>query len=385
MSLSISTITLTQPDLTVSDIHYSFTVTESTSALTTLAYKWCPVGGTPVPATTTGPTTVTTNGTTHTALVTGVWHLGSDYFGTAGSHDFMLEVDAKVPGSPSTGSFTAHAADPATGIVVGDTIWMGPELQFTTPDRPVPPQSGDKPIVLPSATATADQVKAAIIAGVNAMGYMFVATSGPGEEVIITDPTGGQQPLHETLAHSASGVTLSPTGLTGGLAEVAYITSNSGTFVIAHAGEPHDVLPVDNLANTVESYKLDQFGKYGAGVLPQAYLKKSIVYEMLDLLRSGERSKFEFIADRAGLHQRRAVLISVAEYNRVRGTASIEVSLKSKQWLAYYANKAMSTTTFFDHDKRAYAVSENKIVNGAVIQTVIGYLLSGALYTSLAD
>lgn len=361
----------------------NFTIADADSDTLALQYQYSLDGANNWKTPTLSGLPSTVSATPSGVALTGTWNIDANYAGNLATASLDFKVTSTKAAVKATGSVTAVAADPTTGIAVGDTVSIGAQtFEFSTSGTVT---SSNVAVLLPSATATAAQVKTAISSAVNGSSATdVVATSGAGQLIVLTAKVAGV--LSDTTAESLSNsATLTPTGMTGGVDTQVVAATSVASLTTGSVGESHDTLAVDTIPNSVEAYKLDQFGKYGTGVLPQAYMKKSIVYEMLDLLRSGARTKFEFVADRAGLHQRRAVLISVAEYNRVRGTDSIEVMLKSKQWLAYYANKAMSTTTFFDADKRAYAISENVIntTTGIVSQNVIAYLMSGVQYTNL--
>lgn len=380
---TITLLTLTQPDTVSAKVNFSFTATDADNDLLGLVYEWkLSTDSVWTAATTTAPATV--NATAGGVSVNGVWNLDADYTGTVQSATFNLRVTSTKAAIPATGSLTAIAANVTTGIKDGDTVTVGGKtFEFTVDGTPTGTNIG----VPVTATSTNAQVKTALIASINATPDATVgAVSGAGQLITLTAKVGGvagNVAITQSISNSA---TLTPVGMANGVdAQIVAATGNI-TGASGSVGEAVVTLPVDRDPNTVQAYVLDQFGVYGAGVLPQAYLKRTIAYECLDILRAGTRAKFELVADRAGLHARRGVLISVAEWNRIRGSASKTIVLKSKQWFANYANKALSQNTFFANGTQVYAISDNStIVNGVVQQVVIAYLLAGSTYAELAN
>jgi hypothetical protein len=384
---TVTALTMSQHDTSTARVDFSGTVADADTDILSIEYQWKLSTDTDWKiATTDGQKTITAiaGGT----AISGVWDVDADYSGSLTTATLQLRAVATKAATPSAGTLTAVAANATTGIADGDTFVLGgTTFEFTVDGAP--PTPGNTAVALASATANVAAVKAALILAINASTSTVGAVSGAGNLVTLTSKVAGvasNAAITETFANG--GVTLTPVGMTGG-ADAQVVNGDAGSVVAGATGSVGEASTVlvdpHPQTNIVDFYPLEQLGKYGKGVMAQAHFKDSIVYKAIDMLRAGTRAKFDIEADRAGLKLRRAVLISVVEWNRVRGSSSLIIELKSKQWLSHSAWRALSAAaTFGAGGEKAYAIFESKIVNGVSTQNVIAYLVSGAKYTELA-
>jgi hypothetical protein len=391
ITVAVGTPTLTQTTAqqTAGTAAVSFTVTGSSAVTVALSYQWRLASVSTWTDVHTSTLASTLAVTTSAQTVTGVWNLDADNITEDLTDAIYFRAVATQAAVQATGTLTVTAVGSGT-LTLGDTFTVGGEtFQFVDNEDNV--TIGDIPVVVADA-ATQAAVRTAAINAVNGQNINTVAAASDATagKIDFTADAGGVAGNVTIVVSTGNAGALTATGMTGGVDPVVSTTSSASTTLYTGSVDMSvDTLtPLSKALNTVTIYKLDRFGKAVAGALPQSYLKKSIVYEALDLFAAGTRSKFEYDLDYAKAsasdHQRRAVLISVTEYSRVIGTKSVTTVLKSKQWLAYYANKALSNSTFFENNT-VYAISSTKIVKGVVSKTIIAYLLSGTLYHSLAD
>jgi hypothetical protein len=391
ITVTVGTPTLTQTTAqqTAGTAAVSFTVTGSSAVTVALSYQWRLASTSTWTDVHTSTLASTLAVTTSAQTVSGIWNIDADNVTEDLTDAIFFRAIATQAAVQATGSLTVTAVGAST-LTLGDTFTVGSEtFQFVSNEDNV--TTGDIPVVV-AATATQAAVRTAAINAVNGQSVNTVAAASDataGKIDFTSDAGGVAGNVTITVSVGNTGA-LVATGMAGGVDPVISTTSSaSTTLYTGSVDEKVDTLtPLSKALNTVTIYKLDRFGKAVTGALPQSYLKKSIVYEALDLFAAGTRSKFEYDLDYAKAsaadHQRRAVLISVTEYSRVIGTKSVTTVLKSKQWLAYYANKALSNSTFFENNT-VYAISSTTIVKGVVSKTIVAYLLSGTLYHSLAD
>jgi hypothetical protein len=385
---TVSILTLSQPDAATAKVNFNGTIADADSDILSVAYQWkLSTDAEWKIATTTAPASVTAlpGGT----AVAGVWDVDADYSGSLQAATLQLRAVATKAAAKASGTLTAVAANDTTGIKDGDTFILGGvTFEFTTDGQPA--TVGRTAVGLGSPTANVAAVKTALINAINNSAATVSAASGSGNLILLTADEGGTAgnvSITETFANG--GVTLTPVGMSGGVnaevvngATASLAAASTGTVGEASIAlvDPH---PQKNI---VDFYQLEQLGVYGKGVMAQAHFKGSVVYKAIDMLRAGTRAKFDIEADRAGLKLRRAVLISVSEWNRVRGSASLTIVLKSKQWLSHAAWRALSAPVMFDVDgSTVYAIFESKIVGGQTIQTIVAYLVSGEKYAELAN
>lgn len=385
---TVSILTLSQPDTATAKVNFNGTITDADSDVLSVVYEWkLSTDSTWKTATTTAPASITAlpGGT----AVAGVWDVDADYAGSLQAATLQLRAVATKAAAKSSGTLTAVAANATTGIKDGDTLVLGGvTFEFTTDGQPA--TTGRTAIGLGSPTANAAAVKTALINAINNSAATVSATSGAGNLINLTADEGGVAGnVAITESFTNGGVTLTPVGMTGGV-DAQIVTGATASLAAAATGtvgeastaltDPH---PQKNI---VDFYPMEQLGVYGKGVMAQAYFKGKVAYKAIDLLRAGTRAKFDIEADRAGLKLRRAVLISVSEWNRVRGSASLTIELKSKQWLANTAWRALSVPEVFGPTgNNVYALFESKIVAGQSIQNIVAYLVSGEKYAELAN
>jgi hypothetical protein len=385
---TVSILTLSQPDTATAKVNFNGTIADADNDVLSVAYQWkLSTDADWKLATTSGPSSITAvaGGTP----IAGVWDVDADYSGSLQTATLQLRAVATKAAAPAAGTLTAVAANAATGIKDGDTFVLGGvTFEFTTDGQPA--TAGRTAVGLSSPTALVAAVKTAIINAINNSAATVSATSGSGNVINLAAKEGGvagNVSITETFANA--GVTLTPVGMTGGV-DAQVVNGTNASLAAAATGtvgeasttlvDPHPQ------KNVVDFYPLEQLGVYGKGVMAQAYFKGKVVYKAIDLLRAGTRAKFDIEADRAGLKLRRAVLISVSEWNRVRGSASLTIELKSKQWLANTAWRALSVPEVFGaNGENVYALFESKIVAGQSIQTIVAYLVSGEKYAELAN
>lgn len=385
---TVSVLTLSQPDTATAKVNFNGTIADADNDVLSVAYQWkLSTDADWKIATTSGPSSIAAvaGGT----AIAGEWDVDADYSGSLQTATLQLRAVATKAAAPAAGTLTAVAANATTGIKDGDTFVLGGvTFEFTTDG--LAPTAGNTAVGLSSPTALVAAVKTAIINAINNSAATVSAASGSGNVINLTAKEGGvagNVSITETFANV--GVTLTPVGMTGGVdAQVVEGTTASlaaaATGTVGEASialvDPHPQ------KNVVDFYPLEQLGVYGKGVMAQAYFKGKVVYKAIDLLRAGTRAKFDIEADRAGLKLRRAVLISVSEWNRVRGSASLTIELKSKQWLSHAAWRALSVPEVFGaNGETVYALFESKIVAGQSIQTIVAYLVSGEKYAELAN
>lgn len=124
-----------------------------------------------------------------------------------------------IAGTAASGTLTATAADPVTGIAVGDTFVVSDGVtpktfEFETGGGVTP---GNVSVLLPSATATANQVKTAILAALVGSTLNITSTSGVGLTIDLVNNTlgtAGNVAITETFVN---GVSLFPSGMSGGI------------------------------------------------------------------------------------------------------------------------------------------------------------------------
>lgn len=399
MALQTMTIlALTQPDTATAKVNFTGTLADADSDTIAIVYEWkLSTDGDWKIATTTGPASLAA--TPGGVAVAGTWDVDADYSGSLASATLQLRAVTTKAAIKASGSLTAVLANATTGIKDGDTFTVGGEtFEFTTDGLAVT-GAGNVAVALASATVAVGVVKTAIIDAINASEATVVASSGASNVINLVAKTGGTAGNAAITQVLANATTLTPVGMAGGVnAEV--VTGATASLAAASTGtvgEPSTVLVDPNPAtNVVNFYALDQLGKYGKGSIPQAAFKNSIVYKALDMIRKGVSAKFDIEANRAGTSialglganhsERRAVLISVAEFNRVRGSAQITAELKSKQWLSHTAWRSLTSDGIFGADgSKVYGVYESVIVKGQVQHTIVAYLVSGVKYASLAN
>lgn len=130
-----------------------------------------------------------------------------------------------VPGAAATGNITAVASDPATGITDGDTFTVDDGVapvtfEFDT-DSSVSP--GNVPVIIP-VTGTATQVKTAMLLAMTGSSLNMAIVGGIGAQIDLENNdigTFGNIAITESFVN---GVSLFPTGMSGG---VDYATASS--------------------------------------------------------------------------------------------------------------------------------------------------------------
>ena len=379
MSQTITGLALTQLSDGTNKVNVAATATESANANLAISYAWkLSSDSVYKPATVTGPANV--SGTQAGAAVAAVWDLDTDYQGTALTGSFNFQVTSVRAAQAATGSIVVVAANATTGVAKGDTVVvLGKTYEFTT-DGVV---SNGHVAVAITATSTATQVRNAFIAALSAKTSGVIATaSGPATILITAVAAGTAGNAAVTATFANVGVTFTMVGLAGGTAETT--VSASATLAGATTGShaPAVVTTVTNpfagRPNTKYIYVFEQENKHGFGEMTTDFLKGAVAYSALDALRSGKYQKFEYVNDRSGRTTKRAVLISVAEFQRVTSGIAVPVLTKSKQWLAYKAWRAFSR--LFVKGTEVYAIYEDKLVSTpghlTNTQTIIGYLMS---------
>jgi hypothetical protein len=388
-SETITALSLTQS--VAGSVSVSFTATDALNSALVYTYQWkLSSSSTWAKATTTLPSTGTaaSGGT----AVSGVWNLDADYIGPLTSGAFDFQVTALRAPLYATGSVTAIAANASSGLSAHDTLTIGSIYEFTVDGTFT---AGHVPVHLATASDAASVVETELIAAITTDPAATVnAVAGTGTTINLTAKTAGTAgnvAITQSISHSA---TFTPVGMQNGAAETDVVASNlSSTWNTGSLGEPGDSLIVGPGGNTQEINEYDRFGKHPVGTLPQQYLKKYLIYKILDQFVAGKRSLFTFVNNYsqttpklAGTSstQRRAVLISTAEWTRTNGGTTLKIAPHSRQRLANYAYKAITNYALFA-PAPIVSVYKDTIVNGAVVKTTVAYFMSAATYDSLAD
>lgn len=423
MSTTITSLTGTQLNDGSSKVHVTATVANTAGASVGLVYEFKHVSATAwSPAVTDGPASVVAavGGTALDFL----WDLDASSIDSTTTADFNFRVTAQVNALPAKGSVTAVAANATTGIKDGDKVVIaGQTYEFDTDSTlntigaiavTITASANQAAVQTALYNAIRNNVNAGVTAATGAAGLinLTAATAGAAGNVAIT----------QTMANG--GVTLTPVGLAGGAdattnaAQAAITLTGAATGAVPPLPETVTVPTLPN-SNTIYVSKYEKAGKV-LGSTPVAFFSGAAAYSRLDALRSGKYAKFDYdlqytevvndktIAemdknqnmavlalpghpsyDSAGVQlstARRAVLISVAEFNRVTAGKTVTKTLQPKQWLAYKANK--SFVRLFANPNAVYAIYEDTYLPGnkgtlVQTQTVIAYLLSAANYNAL--
>lgn len=400
---TITGLTLTQLTDGTHKVNVQATVADADSDILSLAYQFKrPSESTWRTAVTDGP--AATTAVASTALDFD-WDLDASSVDLTTTATFNFRIVATKAAVAATGSLTAVAADTTTGLNAGDSFEVGGvTFEFTVGAGT--PAAGNTAVVLATATDDATAVKAAIIAAINgASACTVTAASGSGDVVTLTSDVAGvagNVAVEELIDVEA--VTLTPVGMAGG--EEAVVVSASGTVTDATTGAPGPVdESIDSQADaaaalsrsqnrTISLRDFEGLARYGKGSLPANYLKGAIVYKALDALRAGTYDKFEYDAWRSESWYKRAVLISVSEFNRITTDDTVTATLKSKRWLSNVGYRALSSVSVGSArgantvaDGAVYAIYEDTTTQagGTLVanQTVIAYFMSLDKYTEL--
>ena len=371
-------------------INFSFTATDADSNTLYLVPEYkLSTSSTWLPATTNLPATVAA--TPGGVLVNGVWDLDKDFGDNlqGASFNFRINATNKIF---ATGTLTAVAAHPTTGVKEADTFVVGGKtFEFTT-DNAV--TAGNFPVLLPSATATNAQVKAAIIAAVNAPGpdlttATVTAASGAGMVINLvakTEGTGGNVSITQSISNSA---TLTPVGMAGGLASEVVTTpvtlsgintgvaSTENTAVVAELTDDQTDVEISRLEGTNT-----QKGAVASGGFRWSRAKSAI-----EDIRLGKQTIVTIYSDRA-IGTGVAVLVNPEVYANLVGSESPLVVNKPVQWLMNTAWRSFSS--LFKPATTVYAIQISSVGDAVGFGntrlskgTTVAYLISYVDYLRL--
>ena len=382
---TISAFTTTQLSDGTYRVNYGFTVADADSDSLSLAYNWKKQSDSSYVTANhvTGPYTVAA--TPGGVALTGTWDLDADFAGNLLAVPLTLQIVSTKAPVGSAGSLTAIAADTTTGIEEGDTVTIGGRIYEFSTDQTI--VSGHVVVLIPSATATAAQVKTALIAAITGdVDATVTATSGAGQLINLASKTVGAASnvaITESISNTA---TLTPVGLTGGAdAQVVSATSN----ITADTGSG-DVLP-EVVVTAVNTSKYDfssrviegssnEYGAVAQGNLFGSYAKK-----VLNTVESGIREFVRIYGDR-NLHNERAVLVNPAFLEANTGSAQFTVVVKPVAWLTDIAARTLSNDKQWANNT-IYAVVRTNVSHaqsaGALVQRhspVLAYLMSAAQF-----
>lgn len=424
MSTTITALAGVQRTDGSAKIDITATVTDTVGAVLGLKYEFKHASESVwMPAVTNGPLQITA--TPGGAALAFAWDLDASSIDSTATADFNFRVTASKEAVAASGSVTAVAADSSTGLADGDAVQIaGVTYEFTVDAGLTSP--GAVPVLI-TGTATDSAVKTALLAAITGNADAGVtATSGAGQLIDLVETTpgvDGNVAIVELLANA--GVTLTPVGLEGGLDATESAATASVSFTGVETGGvaplPETVtIPVSSVSrNTLYVSRFEKLGKV-LGSTPQAFMGGAALYSRLDALRDGRYDKFEYdvnyteVVDDLTIQQldansslatlvqpgspsrpsartqlstaSRAVLISVAEYNRVTAGKTLQPIMEVKQWLAHKAWRSL--TRVFAKPETIYAIYENTFSNGprgtlVATKTVIAYFMTAANYESL--
>jgi hypothetical protein len=307
--------------------------------------------------------------------VNGIFDLGaSDTFTGETELNLEFKVEGRTSATFAAGTIAFAAGSTYAG---GEKISIADETYELTLDGDA--GVGNVPVLI-SSEMTAAEI-AQLVAGDMHGSNTVEVSSVTGNTISVVATTAGVD--GNVAINASAGITA--TGLTNGSDEAVSSTVISIIAADTNAiGEAQATMTIPTASFT--SGKIVTIPTVGqSGVVTQGYARKTIAYKMIDMLRKGEAAKFDIDPDRYNQHLRRGVLVSVEEWNRVRGTNSFSIELKAKQWFAWYATKGLSRPSFFENGTKVYALFESKIINGRTFQTVVAYLLADATYAELAS
>ncbi len=342
-------------------INFSFTATDADSDTLYLVPEYkLSTSSTWLPATTNLPATVAA--TPGGVLVNGVWDLDKDFEDNLQGATFNFRVTATRKFF-ATGSLTAIAANTTNGIEEGDSFVVGGKtFEFTT-DNAVTP--GRFPVLIPSATATNAQVKAAIIAAINAPGpdqttASVTASSGAGMVINLvakTEGTGGNVAITQSISNSA---TLTPVGMVGGLASEVVTAPVTLSGIDTGVASTENTAAVPELTpdkNDVEISRLEGTNKQ-KGAVASGGFRWSRAKSAIEDIRLGKQTIVTIYSDRA-IGTGVAVLVNPEVYADLLGSETTLVVNKPVQWLMNTAWRSFSS--LFRTPTTVYAIQISSV------------------------
>lgn len=423
MSTTITSLAGTQLNDGSHKVHVTANVANSAGATVGLVYEFKHSADSVwSPAVTDGPASMVAaiGGTALDFL----WDLDASSIDSTTTANFNFRVTAQVNALPAVGSVTAVAANATTGVKDGDTVVIaGETYEFDTNGTlsnigaigvTITASANQSAVQTALYNAIRNNVDAGVTAATGAAGLINLTATEAG--------IAGNVAITQTMANG--GVTLTPVGLAGGAeatlndAQASITLTGATTGAVSPLPETVSVPTLPN-SNTVYVSKYEKAGKV-LGSTPVAFFSGAAAYSRLDALRSGKYAKFDYdlqysevvndktlaqmdqnqnmavlampghpaydSADIKLSSARRAVLVSVSEFNRVTAGKTVLSTLQPKQWLAYKAVKSL--VRIFAVPTTVYAIYEDTYVpgNGGTLnqtRTVIAYLLSAAHYNSL--
>ena len=369
-------------------VHVTGTIADAASAVLALVYEFKHASeSTWSIAVTDGPKVV--NSTPAGVALDFLWDLDASSIDDTETANFDFRVSASAAAVAAAGSVTAVAANATTGLVDGDVVAIAGQSYEIDTDNDGVVAGNIAVVVAPNASAGSVQTALANAIRGNVNSGVTVATAAAGKINFTAKTAGaaGNVAITETLGNA--GVTLTPVGLAGGADAVEAAATASITLTGATTGGvaelPSEVVVPALPRNTVYVSRFEKLSNV-KGATPQDFAKGAAVYARLDALREGTYDKFGYSAPVNGEHVERAVLISVAEFERVAEGKVIEPILQSKQWLAHKAWRSL--VQVFADPETVIAVYEStwRPGNGGTLQasqTVVAYLLSSAYYEAL--
>ncbi len=380
---TLTALTATQVNDGTYKVNFGFTATDADSDTLGLVAEYkLSTDATWKVATTTMPATVAA--TPGGAAVAGVWDLDKDFDGNVQNVTFNFRVTATKKFF-AAGTLTAVAANNSTGIKVGDSFVVGGKTFEFTVTGPV--TAGRIAVVLPSATATAAQVKAAIIAAINGEATCTVAAaSGAANTINLTskvEGTAGNVAITQSISNSA---TLTPVGMTGGLASEVVISSTAN-ITNANTGDADTknddvVTEITTDKHDVEINRLE--GTYSQkGLVSSAGFRWSRAKSAFEEIRNGKQTIVTIFSDRA-IGEGVAVLVSPAVYAKLLGSETATVVEKPVHWLMNTAWRSFSQ--LFSKSVTVYAIQSSALADaGNISKLKINKATTGAYLLSYAD
>jgi len=422
MATTINSLVTTQLNDGTFRVHVTASIVNAASLKVGLAYQFKHVTDAAWQvAVTNGPASITA--TPGGAALDFYWDLDASSLDTTTTANFNFRIVTTDPPVAATGTFVAVAANATTGIKDGDTLTVaGRTYEFDSTGSLA--NAANVLVNMGSATATAAQVQSALIAAVNGdTAAVVTAAAGSGTTVNFTADNAGVAGNIAITYVFANSITPTKTGLTGGLDPVV-VNSTATTLTGAATGAvtplPETITVPATTFKNVKYIQRFEGTKKVLGSQPQAFLKGVQAYAALDALLNGSYKKFNYDVQYSqfqnGLtvaqmdsrntmaslaapgspaesaptvvvgNSRRAVLLSVAEFNRVSAGKNLAATLQSKQWLAYKAYR--SFTRYFSTTTKVYAIYNDTYVVGAkntkvLTKTVVAYLMLESYYEYL--
>src|ERR1035437_1232208 len=380
MSQTITSLTTTQLTDGTERVSFSFTATNASTLNLALTYAWqLQTNGTYVPATTTGPVNVSavSGGT----AVTGWWDIPVDIETPKVNLPVTFQVNSFAPAVFATGTLTAVAANASTGIKEADTVTIGGRIYEFTTDATI--GAGHVAVTIPSATATAAQVQAALILAINTdASHTVQAIAGTGTNVNLTALLPGTTYniiITQSISNSA---TLTPVVVAGVNIVTVSATSN---ITLGHTGTIEVVIPDTpyNFSKKLIEGTWDNYGWVAQGNMFGAYAKK--VYHAVKV---GTREYAKIFGDRNAANER-AVLVNAAYWLANQSNAPTwNVVVKPIAWFTDIAARTLSDSTQWGGNT-VYAIASTHVkpqTNVHALKKVYvieAYLVSAAQFAAV--